>query len=138
MILKSFFYIKGAEGVDIIMFKLFILLYADDLTIFAETAQGLQKGLDILKEYYTKWKLTVSIEKSKIMMFRKDGQLPRNLKFCYDGLELSIVESFSYLSVVFTPDGSFSLAQSTLSGQVQKADFRLNRLNLPKFRRIIS
>ena len=120
--MKSFFY----KGVDITMFKLFLMLYANDITIFAETAQGLQKGLDILKEYCTKWKLTVSIEKSKIMVFRKGGQLPRNLKFYYDGLELSIVESFSYLGVVFTPGGSFSLAQSTLSSQAQKTIFRLN------------
>ena len=29
---------------DIYMFKLFLLLYADDITIFAETSDGLQKG----------------------------------------------------------------------------------------------
>ena len=52
--------------------------------------------------------------------------MPRNLKFYYDGSELSVVSSFSYLSVVFTPGGSFSLAQNTLSGQAQKAIFRLN------------
>ena len=121
--MEDFFYTKGAEGVDITMFKLFLLLYAGDITVFSETAQGLQKGLDILTEYCTKWKLTVNIEKSKIIVFRKGGQLPRNLKFYYDGLELSIVGSFSYLSVVFTPGGSFSLAQNTLSGQAQKAVF---------------
>ena len=124
--IEEFFYTKGAEGVDITMFKLFLLLYADDITVFSETAQGLQKGLDILKEYCTKWKLTVNIEKSKVIVFRKGGQLPRNLKFYYDGLELSIVGSFSYLGVVFTPGGSFSLAQNALSGQAQKAVFRLN------------
>ena len=60
------------------------------------------------------------------MVFRKGGQLPRNLKFYYNNVELSIVNSFSYLGVVFTPGGSFSLAQNTLSGQAQKAIFRLN------------
>ena len=60
------------------------------------------------------------------MVFRKGGQLSKNLKFYYDGLEVSIVESFSYLGVVFTMGGSFSLAQSTLSGQAQKAIFKLN------------
>ena len=79
------------------MFKLFLLLYADYITIFAETEQSLQKGLDILKEYCTKLKLTINVEKSKIMVFRKDGHLPRNLNFYYDG---SIVESFAYLDVV--------------------------------------
>ena len=37
------FYLRGAEGVDIYMFKLFLLLCADDITIFAETSDGLQK-----------------------------------------------------------------------------------------------
>ena len=37
------FYLRGAEGVDIYMFKLFLLLYADDITIFAETSDSLQK-----------------------------------------------------------------------------------------------
>ena len=49
--IEEFFYIKGAEGMCITMFKLFLLLYADDINIFAETAQGLQKGLDILILY---------------------------------------------------------------------------------------
>ena len=60
------------------------------------------------------------------MVFRKGGQLPRTLKFYYDGSDLSIVSSFSYLGVVFTPGGSFSLAQDMLSGQAQKSIFRLN------------
>ena len=41
MILKSFFFIIGAEGMDITVFELFLLLYADDITIFSETAHGL-------------------------------------------------------------------------------------------------
>ena len=55
-------------------------------------------------------------------MFRRGGQLPGNLKFYYNGMELSIVESSSYLGVVFTPGGSFSLAQSTLAGQAPYLD----------------
>ena len=38
---------KGADDVDIGMLKLYLLLYADDIVIFAESSQGLQKGLDI-------------------------------------------------------------------------------------------
>ena len=75
--IEEFFYIKGAEGVDITMFKLFLLLYADDITIFAETVQGLQKGLDLLKEFCTKWKLSVSVGVSKIIVFRNGDQLRR-------------------------------------------------------------
>ena len=39
---------------------------------------------------------------------------------------MEIVSSFSYLGIVFTPGGSFSNAQVTLSGQAQKVIFKLN------------
>ena len=42
--IEDFFCVHRAEGVDITKLKLFLLLYADNLTIFPETAEGLQKG----------------------------------------------------------------------------------------------
>ena len=76
---------KGAEGIDIGMLKLYLLLYADDIVIFSNTSEGLQKGLDILSDYCQKWKLTVNIDKTKVMVFRKGGILPRNLSFTFQG-----------------------------------------------------
>lgn len=38
---------SGVEGVDVNLFKVFLLLYADDMVIFANTANELQKGLDL-------------------------------------------------------------------------------------------
>ena len=71
--IEDFVYAKCTEGVDATMFKLFLLLYAADITVFAETAEELQNGLNILHEYCSKWKLTVIIEMSKIIVFRKGG-----------------------------------------------------------------
>ena len=51
------FYLNGVEGIDVGSIKLFLLLYADDMTIFSETEEGLQKGLDILESYCIRWKL---------------------------------------------------------------------------------
>ena len=75
--------------------KLFLLLYADDMTIFSEIAEGLQVGLDILEKYCDRWKLTVTTKKTKVMVFRKGGILLQNLKFYYKTNELEIVRSFS-------------------------------------------
>ena len=69
--IKDKFFLHGLEGVDTSSLKLFLLLYADDLTIFSEIPAGLQKGLDTLKSYCGRWKQTVNIEKTKIMTFRK-------------------------------------------------------------------
>ena len=118
---------RGADGVDIGLLKLFLLLYADDSKIFSESASGLQNGLSTPYDYCQKWKLTVNVDKSKVMVFRKGGRLPQNLVFMYGDLNLEIVKKFNYLGIVFTPGGSFSEAQATLSGQALKAIFAMNR-----------
>ncbi len=81
--LESEFEINGMEGIDIGMIKLFILLYADDIVIFAESEHGMQTGLNILSQYCDKWKLKVNTAKTKILIFRKGGMLPRHLEFHY-------------------------------------------------------
>ncbi len=125
--LENEFCSKGFDGIDIGFMKIFILLYADDIVIFSESAAGLQSGLDILFTYCERWKLKVNTTKTKIMIFRKGGRIPANLHFHYNNLELEIVSTFSYLGIVFSPGGSFSKAQTTLSGQAQKAIFKLNK-----------
>ena len=121
------FITKGADGVDTGFLKLFLLLYADDIVIFSETADGLQNRLNILYDYCQRWRLTVNPNKSKILIFRKGGRLPQNLQFYYGDTVLEITNKYTYLGIVFTTGGSFSEAQSTLSGQAQKAIFVLNK-----------
>ena len=52
--LEDEFYLKSSVGVDIGMLKHFLLLYADEIIIFASTAQELQTNLVILAEYCNK------------------------------------------------------------------------------------
>ena len=90
---------QGIEGIDIGMFKLFILLYADDIVIFSYSSEGLQNGLNYLATYCKKWKLKVNTSKTKVMVFRKGGMLLRNLEFLFDNVRLEIVNKFTYLVV---------------------------------------
>ena len=62
---------SGIEGIDIDMFKLFLLLYTDGSVSFANNPEKLQNGLDLLYDFCSKWKLTMNINKTKIMIFRK-------------------------------------------------------------------
>ena len=89
--LFSLYLKNGFEGVDIGVLKLFLLLYADNIVICSETEKGLQPGLDILYTYCQPWKLKVNIQKTKVMVFRKGGFLPQNVRFMYDGQNLEIV-----------------------------------------------
>ena len=118
--LEDEFYLKGSTGVDIGMLKLFLLLYAHDTIIFANNAQELQTNLDIFAEYCNRNRLIVNTGKTKIIIFRRGGILPRDMKFYYNDVELAIVNKFSYLGIVFTTGGSFSVCQETLAGQGRK------------------
>ena len=56
---------------DLLFFKLFVLLYADDTVILAENDRDLQMALESVHEYCTKYKLTVNTSKTKIMIFSR-------------------------------------------------------------------
>ena len=49
--------------------KIFILLYADDTALLAESREDLQTALNSFEQYYQTWKLTVNIQKTKIVIF---------------------------------------------------------------------
>ena len=103
--------LHGIEGININLIKLFFLLYADDIILFSETVDGLQSGLNVLYNYCQKWRFSVNTVKTKVSVFRKGVILPRILSFFYNDTELEIVSSFSYLVIVFTSGGSFSLTE---------------------------
>ena len=105
------FYLHGIEGINIYQRKLFIPLYADDITLFSETADGLQSGLNVLYNYCQKWRISVNTVKTKVIVFRNGGFCQKMLRFFYNDTRLEIVSSFSYLGIVFTSRESFSLAQ---------------------------
>ena len=71
--IENVFIQKRVAGFDIGLLKLFLLLYADDIVIFAESSDDLQKGLDVLAEYCKRWKLTVNIQKTKVMFLEREG-----------------------------------------------------------------
>ena len=70
--LEDEFRLNGLNGVDIGSLKLLLLLYADDITLFSETGEGLQNGINILNAYCNRWKLRVNSSKTKVVVFRKE------------------------------------------------------------------
>jgi len=120
------------SGLSIDDVTLMLLMYADDMAILAETPEDLQASLNSLHEYCCKWDLQVNTDKTKVMVFRKRGQLHSNEKWYYNGQLLETVNDFNYLGVVLNYTGSFNLNQSMLIGKGLKA---LNVLlyNLQKF-----
>ena len=51
--------------------KLFLLLYADETVIFAESTEELQTILIFFLKYCSEWKLSINVSKTKIVVFSK-------------------------------------------------------------------
>ena len=57
---------RGVGGIRVGMDLLRILLFADDIVLFAEDAQGLQEMLDVLEKYARKWRFEVNVKQVKL------------------------------------------------------------------------
>jgi hypothetical protein len=66
--LEQEFYLMGLNAIDVDMFKLFILLNANDISVLSETKDDLQLGPNVMYEYCNKWKFTVNTAKTKVIM----------------------------------------------------------------------
>ena len=108
-------------GITLDQLSLYLVLFADDAVIFSDTPQGLQQSLNKLQQYCETWNLTVNVDKTKSMVFRKGGILSCVEKWYHNSAEIEIVNQLNYLGVVFTPGGSFIQATKTLSGKALRA-----------------
>ncbi|KAI5706807.1 hypothetical protein M8J75_011542 [Diaphorina citri] len=86
-----------------------VLFYADDLVLLGSSQVDLQKKLNLLKQYCDVFSLCVNVAKTKIVIFRKSGGLPRNCNFLYAGERLDIVKEFTYLGIKFSSSGLFRI-----------------------------
>lgn len=53
----------GVEGIYVYMFKVKVLLYADDIVIFGNSAEELQSNIQLLAVFCKAWKMKVNTKK---------------------------------------------------------------------------
>ena len=93
--------------------ELFLLLVADDLTLLASTVAGLQNQLNVLSATAGRLCLTMDLDKSKVIVFRKDGFLAAKEKWFFGGAVLEVVNNYKYLGLTFSTGLSFTAAVRT-------------------------
>ena len=104
-----------------------LLLFADDMALFSETREGLQKGLDNLGNYCTKWGITVNTRKTKVVVFRKGGKLGRLDVWSYMGRNIEVVTFFKYLGCFLSSGGSFAKCIQELTNSARRALFSVKK-----------
>jgi hypothetical protein len=77
------------------------LRYADDTTILAERNRDLEKMLKKLKVESEKAGMRLNLKKTKIMTSNLN-------KFKLDGMEIELIDSYTFLGTMITRDGSIS------------------------------
>ena len=101
-------------------------MYADNIVLFANNAEGLQKVLDNLEKYCTKWKLKVNCHKTKVTVFGRSRVNKSRLNFIYNQSRLEIVDCFKYLGVNFQFNGIFLRWKKDLSEQWVRALYSIH------------
>ena len=113
--------------------KLVVLLYADDTVLFAESEEELQQLLFEFQSYCSRWKLNVTPDKSKIVIF--GNRSARRAVFTLNDQIVEVVDNFKYLGVQFSKSRSFSQTKKHVVSQARKALLGLYRkirnLDLP-------
>ena len=114
--------------------RFYVLLYADDTVVMAETPSQLQSALDSVSEYCDLWNLKVNIGKTEIVIFSK-GKVRNYPVFKLCSKPVKVVEEYTYLGTVFNFNGRFTKAIKKQVNQARKAMFSLitksRRLALP-------
>ena len=78
--------------------KLYILLYADDTVVMAESPEQLQRALDGMAAYCKDNRLIVNRNKTKVVIFSR-GKLRKIPNFTYNNTNLEVVFSYEYLGI---------------------------------------
>ena len=103
---------------------MYVLLYADDTIVMAETPDQLQLALNAVSEYCNLWQLKVNIDKTKIIIFSK-GKVRKHPIFKLGSSPVEVVDDYIYLGTTFNFNGSHFKAIAKQVNQARKAMFSL-------------
>ena len=100
---------KQIAGIDLDYYKLFLLMYADDIVLFSETEKVFQNGINCMYDCCQNWKLSVNTQKRSRFSGRVHIKEKYSISIWRNNLEM--VNKFIYLGIIFTTDCALYEAQ---------------------------
>ena len=101
------------------------LLYADDADLVAHTAEEMQEIMDRFADACTKFGLTISLDKTKVMFSPAPGETYIEPDIFVNGTRLAVVKSFVYLGSTLSHDGTLD---AEIKERIAKASSSFGRL----------
>ena len=105
---------------------MYVLLYADDTIVMAETPDELHYALNAVYNYCSLWKLTVNTSKTKIVIFSR-GKVRNVPTFLFGKDTLEVVDDYTYLGTTFNFNGNFKKAINKQIDAARRALFILKK-----------
>lgn len=101
--------------------EIFLLAYADDLVILADTPLECFGKLKALSEYCKLNKLKVNIQKTKIMIFSNKKNTDSIKAFKFEDRSIKVVKEYNYLGVVLSSSITFPVTLNKLESSTNLA-----------------
>ena len=117
--------ILSTEDIDFFL-NMYILLYADDTVVLAESPEEMQLALDEVGAYCHKWGLSINKTKTKVVIFSK-GKVKKQHHFKIGNIDIDTDSEYCYLGTVFNFNGKFTKAINERITPARKAMFGLNQ-----------
>ena len=103
------------------------LMFADDLAVVTESGSDLQNALRALEVYCDTWGLSINVEKTKIVIFRRSPR-EHNTDFRYQQCRVEQVKFHNYLGLVLSgTGGTFRRGINKLQKQAKRSTFGVLR-----------
>ena len=112
--------------------RLPVLAYADDIVLLASSESELQCMLDKVDEWCKNWRVSINIDKTKVMHFHQKRCKITDHIFTIGGSSLELVNKYKYLGIVVSEhcDEAVTTTQLANAGSRSLAQLIMKTINL--------
>ena len=86
-------------GINVGDDQISILMFADDIALVSDSEEKMQQMLDCLYEWCYKWRVTLNMDKTKVVHFRSNSVDRTDTEFRYGNSTVEITDKYKYLGL---------------------------------------
>ena len=94
--------------------NLSILLYADDICLIAENPRHLQRMLDAISVYSSRWRFQINLGKTAGVVFGMSWKKGQETRLWYKGRRVEMRDRYKYLGMIFHCNGTWKVEKKKM------------------------
>ena len=102
------------------------IIWADDILLLSKSEVGLSNMLNTLKLYTEKNGMSINVDKTKVMVFNKNGRHIRK-SFPYGENKIDSTKQYKYLGFLITPSGEINSGLKDLKDRALRAFIKVKK-----------